>query len=449
MPPDCCPYLYWFNPTCDLTAGRASFTPTSALRDLACDLAMVPALLATPDDVVVVPQRPSAAFLQSLAAAGLPMPELIEWDVGLEEPPASLRLQLSGMRPWGWSPDSVSALEPLADRLPEGTAGPAALWSEARRQLYSKRWSVQWLGDVIEELRAATGDDWLCDRAVAGSAFTSDAEVMRALERGFAAGWNRAVVKAAFGAAGGQRMIIDSLGGNPPAHQRRWLVRALQEAGAVVVEAWLDRVLDLSAQYEVTENGSVQFIGMTRFLADERGRFQGVFVHDMAAGLTPEIRRFLCSEGRDGGRLQRLFSLLGDLLAARLPKGYQGAIGIDTFVYSDATGALRLKPIVEVNPRFTMGRIGLSLGRHVLANRTAMWRIVRVADMIDAGYAGAEAWAWDLQQRLPLEMTADGRQISRGVVFTNEPASARSFVGVLAVGDGLADVESLLANSAG
>ena len=55
----------------------------------------------------------------------------------------------------------------------------------------------------------------------------------------------------------------------------------------------------------------------------------------------------------------------------------------------------------------------------------------------------------DLQQRLPLEMTADGRQISRGVVFTNEPASARSFVGVLAVGDGLADVESLLANSAG
>ena len=46
-------------------------------------------------------------------------------------------------------------------------------------------------------------------------------------------------------------------------------------------------------------------------------------------------------------------------------------------------------------------------------------------------------------------MTADGRQISRGVVFTNEPASARSFVGVLAVGDGLADVEPLLANSAG
>ena len=74
MPPTRRPCLYWFNPTCDLTAGRASFTPTSALRDLARDLAMVPALLAAPDDVVVVPQRPSVVFLQSLAAAGLPVP---------------------------------------------------------------------------------------------------------------------------------------------------------------------------------------------------------------------------------------------------------------------------------------------------------------------------------------------------------------------------------------
>ena len=59
--------------------------------------------------------------------------------------------------------------------------------------------------------------------------------------------------------------------------------------------------------------------------------------------------------------------------------------------------------------------------------------------VIDAGHAGAEAWAHDLRQRLPLEMTADGRQISRGVVFTNDPATARSFVGVLAVAEGPVD----------
>ena len=437
MTHDSRPYLYWFNPTCDLTAGRESFTPTSALRDLTHDLAMVPALLAAPDDVVVVPERPSATFLLSWKAAGLPVPELIVWDVGLDAPPASLQRRLAGLRPWGWSPDSVKALEPLADRLPEESAVPSALWSEARRQLYSKSSSVRWLAEVIDELRAQEGEDWLCDRAVVGSAFSSEADVLCALERGFAAGWNRAVVKAAFGAAGGQQMIVEAHG-NLPAHQRRWLGRALREAGAVVVEPWLERVLDLSAQYEVTDK-SVQLLGLTRFLVDERGRFQGVFVHDMVAGLDPEIRRFLCGDGRDGGRLQRLFSRLGDLLQARLPAGYRGAAGIDTFVYRDAAGALRLKPIVEVNPRFTMGRVGLSLRRRVPAARTAVWRVVRVTDMIDAGHAGAEAWAHDLRQRLPLEMTADGRQISRGVVFTNDPATARSFVGVLAVAEGPVD----------
>ena len=40
-----CPDLYWFNPLCDLAAGRdALFTPNSALIDVAHDLAMVSAL---------------------------------------------------------------------------------------------------------------------------------------------------------------------------------------------------------------------------------------------------------------------------------------------------------------------------------------------------------------------------------------------------------------------
>ncbi|HIG17534.1 MAG TPA: hypothetical protein EYQ31_09745, partial [Candidatus Handelsmanbacteria bacterium] len=66
---------------------------------------------------------------------------------------------------------------------------------------------------------------------------------------------------------------------------------------------------------------------------------------------------------------------------------------------------MRLKPIVEVNPRYTMGRIGLALGRRVLSARTAVWRIVRVKDLIDAGYPSAEAWAQALQLRMPLVMT--------------------------------------------
>jgi hypothetical protein len=214
-------------------------------------------------------------------------------------------------------------------------------------------------------------------------------------------------------------------------HQRGWLLGQLRDAGAIVVEPWLDRVLDLSGQYEVEADGTIRLVGITRFLADERGRFQGVFVSNMVGDLEPQLRRFLYGDGRDTHRLQRLFARLGDLLLQRLPRDYRGPIGIDTFVYRDDDGILHLKPIVEVNPRFTMGRVGCALRKRVLTSRTAVWRIQRLKDLD----ADGETWAAKMQAERPLKMTADGHQVSNGVVFTNEPAQARASVGMLIVAE--------------
>jgi hypothetical protein len=205
----------------------------------------------------------------------------------------------------------------------------------------------------------------------------------------------------------------------------------------VVVEPWLDRVADLSAQYEVEADG-VRFLGMARFCADHKGRFQGLIVHDLTAGLDTDTKRFLYGDGQDSRRLQRLYGDLGERLARRLPPGFHGPLGVDALVYRDGRdGALRLKPIVEVNPRFTMGRVGLALSKRVLASRTATWRIVRLKDLRAAGHESASAWAAWLAERHPVELSADGKQISRGAVCTNEPATARSFVGVLLVAEQL------------
>ncbi len=434
------PCLYWFNPLCDLTAGRGtSFTPSEGLRDLAHDLALVPALLASPDDIVVVPELPSTEFLQSQKAAGLPDPELITWDAGSDPPPELLQRRIAGLHPWGWSPDSVAALEPLAAQLPDGTASPSALWSESRRQLYSKSWSAAWLAEVIDDLHADGGDSWLCGRDEIGITCREESAVARTVAEGFEAGWQRAVIKSDFGAAGGQQMVVNAA--ELKGYQRQWLRRTLVESGAVVVEPWLDRVVDLSAQYEIDEDGSICFLGTRRFLSDNRGRFQGVFVHEIEAGLDADVRGWL--HGGDNDRLPELCARLGGLLQARLPAEYRGPVGIDAFVYCDAAQTLRLKPIVEVNPRYTMGRLALVLGEHVLAERTAQWRIVRVKDVIDAGFTSIAAWAEDLQQRMPLEMTEGGGRISRGVVFTNDPTTARSFVGMLAVGESQVDLEKV------
>ena len=182
----------------------------------------------------------------------------------------------------------------------------------------------------LGDLRSQEGGGWLCDAAVVGTTCEEEAGALRTLGQLFAAGWERVGVKAAFGAAGGQQMVAQKA--ELPQHQQRWLVRTLQEVGAVVVEPWLDRVLDLSAQYDVDEDGSIRYLGTTRFLADDRGRFQGVFVHDLVAGLDADSKRLLYGDGRDGRRLQRLFSRLGELIHPRLPEGFCGAFGIDAFV---------------------------------------------------------------------------------------------------------------------
>ena len=140
----------------------------------------------------------------------------------------------------------------------------------------------------------------------------------------------------------------------------------------------------------------------------------------------------------------RLFTRIGASLQARLPLDFRGPLGIDAFIFRDAAdGQLRLKPIVEVNPRFTMGRVALALARRVVATRTAIWRVVRSKDVIAAGHRDVASWASSLRQQLPLEMTPDGRQISRGVVFTNEPERARAFVSLLVVGEDLAAIDAV------
>ncbi|MBT3343848.1 MAG: DUF455 family protein [Gemmatimonadetes bacterium] len=468
-----CPYLWWFNPLCDLVAGRdALFTPPQTLLHLSRDLAMVPALLAANDDIVLVPERPPVAFLKEWKHAGLPLPELIEWDplspvlpeadvVGHRPPQALIGRRLTGLCPWGWAPDSVQRLAPLAVNLPEGEVTPRALWSPARRDLYRKSWSARWLGEVIATLQAEEGE-WIGGPETVGAPYESVEAVEEGLRAGFAAGWRQALMKTDFGTAGGQLMQVEApgagggaggdadgrkeveAGGDPDSdrdddgallldHQRGWVRGQLQDAGAIVVEPWLDRVLDISAQYDVEADGSIRLLGITRFLTDTRGRFEGVFVHNTVAGLDKRLCRFLYGDGRDGRRLQRIFARLGDLLLKRLPADFRGPVGIDAFIYRTQNDELRLKPIVEVNPRYTMGRVGVALRKRVLTSRTAVWRLQRLRDLS----MDVDKWAGDLRARLPLEMTADGHQISGGVVFTNDPTTAKSCVGVLVVAKGI------------
>jgi hypothetical protein len=139
--------------------------------------------------------------------------------------------------------------------------------------------------------------------------------------------------------------------------------------------------------------------------------------------------------GPRGGRLRRLHQRLKELLEPRLREiGFQGAIGIDAFAYRDPEGGLRLKPVVEINPRYTMGRLMLELRRHVANGSSARLELVGLPAIKKAGSDSFLDHAAKLQAQEPLVLAGSPKPLIRsGVVCLTDPARTQGCLAVLRV----------------
>ena len=323
-PPD----VWTFHP--DLEAEIAGASPSPVGARVTRDLAPLLLFLAGADDVVVAPEVPSPTFLAGLASLGFTLPEIVP-DVA-----ALAGRRLGTLRPWGWSPEVARQLAPLG----------APPWDPARRALSEKSWAVERLRERPD----------LCDPAVVGT-------VCRSWEEVCAVAPGPTVVKAPLGTAGrGMRRWEPGI--------EPWVRAILEEQGAVVVEPWLDRVLDLSLQFDV-DGDRARSGPWGRFLTDDRGAWRGAVLGDSLADQPAAIRRLLAKRGGD------LAAIAQHLAPAMAALGFRGPAGIDALVYR-VGDRLALKPLVELNPRLTMGRVALALDRRVRRDRVARWRVIQI-----------------------------------------------------------------------
>ena len=437
-----CPSVYWFNPTCDQEAGlRGRYTPTKRIREMARDLASLPMYLGAGDDAILVPERPTVGFLRSVHEAGFAIPEFVTYGGGSVNASttdlADRRLQ--SLRPWGWSPEGTRALGPLFANLPQGQSSiPEA---EAMRGLHSKSWSLQLLKSLLSDIDEDL--DWICDSSAVGEVCTSVGQVEAWVDRLLASGHSQVVIKGPFGAAG-QDQIRLAIGQGNTFEERTtgakiaWLQRLLRDFDEVVVEPWLAGRIDLSAQFVTQPNRPIRFLGITRFVTDARGQYAGSFIHQKVASLDENERRFLYGGSPGGKRLQHLFEHLGTIIEQQTEGiGYYGPIGVDALVYEEgSSGRLKLKPVIEVNPRYTMGHLALKLAPRVNASRTALWTILRVQDAVEAGFSSISDFSAHMERKHPCGMTDDGL-ISSGILFTSDPTQARAYTSLLVVGHSL------------
>jgi hypothetical protein len=131
-----------------------------------------------------------------------------------------------------------------------------------------------------------------------------------------------------------------------------------------------------------------------------------------------EVTRFLIGGALDVYK-KEIPEKMEPLLAAA---NYQGPIGLDAFVYRAPDGTLRLRPAVEMNPRFTMRRLTWELMRRVTHGRTARFELIRSKNPADR--------ARELETANPPVLGRDGKMAS-GCVVLNEPESV---LAVLTVG---------------
>ncbi len=418
--------VFVFNPFAEgyLAQGTA-FTPVKHQAMLAGDLANLPQFLCRPDDVVLLAKRPSVDFLESLQQAGFPPPEFVEFREGrLDLAHQLAQRKLGGLRPWAWGPDSLKLLAPLFAQVAEGPRSADRYFNDGIARLYSKAWSAGFLRQVLAH--GGTGDAaWLCSEQEVGTPVDTLTDALAAIAAIRGRGHHRVVVKTAYGLAGHNAIRLWEPELLPA--QRQWLIHTLSHGQLLVVEPWLERVLDFSIQLEMGPRG-LDLCGYTGLVNDRKGQFLANWAADDYTRSLPAAVAGLFSSRPDiSTHLHRLYSEIFSLLAEELQRvGFVGPISLDAFVYRTPQGDCRLKPVVEINPRYTMGRLTVELMRHASPGTCGLFRLVNHAQARAEGCADFSAYARFLTTRLPLRIEAEpgAESVSSSARGTDVPSAS-------------------------
>ena len=348
----------------------------------------------------------------------------------------------------------MELLKPLFASVNAEERTASQRFNQSIAQLYSKAWSAALLKKVL--LRSSRGhearslqeksqslvtsaatDTWLCTEHEVGVAVDSLDEALAAIAAIRSRGHHRIVVKESLGIAGSNavRLFESEL----LETHRRWLANALRNGRQLVIEPWLERELDFSVQLEMTKDG-LKLCGYTGLINDAKGQFQGNWAESHHHTRIPARVVALFREPADiSRRLLNLYADIFTLLEAELrAMDYLGPLGIDAFVYRDAAGAMRLKPIVEINPRYTMGRVTVELMKQTCQGSCGVFRLVNRAGLRAEGCEDFPAYARSLSERSSLRLEGEPLpRIREGALCLNDPARAQVCLATFQVGRAL------------
>jgi uncharacterized ferritin-like protein (DUF455 family) len=431
------PSIWIYNPLCDaeIARGRPGLSATKKIQGRIEDLEHLPMFLAGDSDQLLVSKRPRLEWLREIKALGFELPEFLERDK------AQLPQKIAGFEPWGWSPETFARFQPLASRL-VNASGANSEWaatilakpdfqSTGLAKLFSKAWSTGFLREWMKRNSDTTAV--FGDPSSVGTATDTVTETVTVI-RSLLTAHRSVLLKAPWGTSGIQHKKIQSeseLQFGHPTHG--WITNTLEAQGQLVVEPFLDNVCDLSMQFIVNDD-EIRLLEIRRFLTGPRFEYRGTWLGSKMSGFEPEHARLIENARPAWTRLVR------DLGTRLRDEGFRGSAGIDALLWKDSRHELRLKPLVELNPRWTMGRVALALEKHLVPAQSALWAFVPRSKLSREELSALKA----KHPAKTAEIAGGALRISEGIVCTNDPETCREVQTLLFVGSSVDAAKSIL-----
>ena len=354
------PDIFVFNPTCEYAVanGHDSWHPNKLLQKMESDLEILPMFFSNPEDYILVNKLPSSEFIDSLYRLIIQSPNFILTE-NISGNKEFINLPKNRLLPWGWSPAMHKQLSLLKPNCSDDfKKSPVYNWQSESKNLYSKKFAR----DILKTLISEYPDECFIPQDNIPEICTTQKEFEVCIKR-----WGRIMVKAPWSSSGrGLQPIVKSF-----MHQKVWakLLGIVNEQGYAIVEPYLDKVFDLAFIFEL-KKGKVFYCGPSNFITDKKGQYIGNSLNGLLDGVDKTVQDFV--ETVPAKIIQPLIQIIE---SSDLAKYYEGYFGVDTLIYDDESGSLKINPCLEINVRQNMGLLSLYLEKLIHPDKKGIYRI--------------------------------------------------------------------------
>ncbi|WDE97078.1 DUF455 family protein [Lentisphaera profundi] len=331
------PNIWTFNPGAELESHKISPRKNNTIAE--DDLCPLLISLCKKDDILLSNKKISLSTLERFYKLKFPLPENFDF----QQIPQLLKKHKPGfIKAWGKSP--VAEKKTTAITKLQSTSFKQTLWQEPWKNLYSKKFQAEIYRQLISE------NDFF---DLKPASFFKTIESL--LESNLS---SDILLKAPLATTGRgcRRVSLKNLQND----DLNWINGNIKRQGGILAEAHRERLADFSAQYELLANGKLKFYGLTQIETQAFANTANI-CGPFHQHWSKELKKFVFANG--GNCIKEGFDKVAQLWAKEMIEmDFSGPFALDGFIWKEFE-TLYFRPICELNPRITMGRIALELNR--------------------------------------------------------------------------------------